>query len=104
MNERIKEIAEQAGIETVAVLSLESQDYVINDRNLTSAKIEQFAKLVATECMALCTEQQEVYTTGQFGTDDFAEKALYATGSSACVRVGRKIAAHFGVERCKLKC
>lgn len=99
MNEAIKQLAEQAGIETVALQHMDRQDsYLVTDRYLTTAKLEKLVELIATECMALCTEQQDVYRTFQLGTDNFAEKAMYTTGSSACVRVRHKIAARFGVD------
>ena len=68
MNERIKELAEQAGL----------YDFVIESMGINE-EMEKFAELIVAECIGICND-----------TND----ASYLNG----VIAGRKIREHFGVE------
>jgi len=70
MNERIRELAEQAE------LNLELQ----------SLKVEKFAELIVAECMALCKSMDETDTRYRYD---------YRRGVLDCVDT---IKEHFGVE------
>jgi len=59
MNERIKRLAEASGITLVLTEftgRLAGKDFLVTDRNISEMVLEQFAKAVARECMALCEE------------------------------------------------
>ena len=79
MNERIKELAEQAGAEPTPfsnVLALVGND------------IEKFAELIVGECAELSVNSQYANTKSEY-YEGFNEALVYA---------GNKIRKHFGVE------
>jgi hypothetical protein len=75
MNERIKELVEQAGFKT----SWQHADV----QAIKMARFEKFAQLIVLECAAYLNGAMEVYTQ--------SEQDLYDRGAT-------KIKQHFGVE------
>ena len=82
MNERIKELAEQAGLTTVADVYL-MKKYMPNE--------VKFAQLIVEECVAQCefvAGQAEITNTGEMA------RKTKATADS-CAQMSKQ---HFGVE------
>jgi len=88
MNERIKELAEQA---TAAVTKPDGH-YIVQ------AWQSKFAELIVAECMSMCDERRAVYFGHRMASDDFIDKNMYAEGETACDAIRYKIKQHFGVE------
>ena len=91
MNERIKELAEQAGMTQMNRRS--DGRYVIDED-----AFEKFAELVVKDCMAMCEELKEEYFKHRKNTTDFDEKHIYAEGEAACFNLRYKMKKRFGVE------
>jgi hypothetical protein len=87
MNERIRELAEQAGIYKLN-LSDETEYWIM----------EKFAELIVQECMTMCDNVSADYFKHRKAADDFQDKNIYAEGESACDEVRYEIKKHFGVE------
>jgi hypothetical protein len=92
MNEKIKELAEQAGFNPI-----QHGDHIVYDIS-TNENIKKFAELVARECMTICKETQAAYFKHRKATDDFRDKNIYAEGEAASDIIKYKIKKHFGVE------
>ncbi len=88
MNERIKELAEQAGVGF-----LFDPDAVV-----LTFKMEKFAELIVQECMTMCDNVSADYFKHRKAADDFQDKNILAEGESACDEVRYEIKKHFGVE------
>jgi hypothetical protein len=87
MNERIKELMDQAGIDVEAVENLGEMPTAL-----------RFAELIVKESMAMCDELKAKYLTSRKSTMDFNEKHIYAEGESACDIIKYKMKKQFGVE------
>jgi wyosine [tRNA(Phe)-imidazoG37] synthetase (radical SAM superfamily) len=83
MNERIRELAEQAGSETWSRAPMRA----VTGLAFTDDNLEKFAELIVRECMRMC----EV-TEMSFVTHDCDVEA------SGAITVKQFIAEHFGVE------
>jgi hypothetical protein len=84
MNERIKELAEQA-------TSYNNSDGWLFDK-------EKFAELIVEECMTMCDTVSADYLKHRKGAFDFQDKNIYAEGEAACDIIKYKMKKHFGVE------
>jgi hypothetical protein len=95
MNERIRELAEQAGIQFPNNL-VEG----VNGPGVVSPKdkLAKFAELIVKECMTMSDELKAQYLTSRKSTMDFDEKNIYAEGEAACDILRYKMKKHFGVE------
>jgi hypothetical protein len=92
MNERIRELAEQAGV--FAGDFAGAGLYSIHNKE----EVEKFAELIVKECMTMSDELKAQYLTSRKSTIDFDEKNIYAEGEAACDVLKYKMKKHFGVE------
>jgi len=88
MNERIKELAEQA-VNSIS-------DHI--DFDIPDVFKEKFAELIVRECMKTCDETQAAYLKYRKASDDFQDKNIYAEGEAACDIIKYKMKKQFGVE------
>ena len=100
MNERIKELAEQARYD-----SRNEKHYLerVHNREITLDEYQEiydkkFAELIVKECMSMSDELKAQYLSHRKGTMDFDEKNIYAEGEAACDTLKYKMKKHFGVE------
>ena len=104
MNERIKQLATQAG-------DYVNEVYTGPVRSKTPGKIwedghvdwhtqfnEKFAELIVKECIGAISEVKERFFKFRLETDDFTEKNRFCAGEDACKQSVRKIETLFGVE------
>lgn len=89
MNERIKELAEQAGL-------AEAAD--VRDGYIYPAGMKKFAELIVKECMSMSDKLKAEYLGHRKSTSDFSEKNIYAEGEAACNVLQHRMKKHFGVE------
>jgi hypothetical protein len=89
MNERIRELAEQA-VNSIS-------DHI--DFDIPDVFKEKFAELIVAECMKTCDETQAAYLKYRKESDDFQDKNIYAEGEAACDIIKYKLKKQFGVER-----
>ena len=89
MNERIKELAEQAGL-------LGPSSRVGNSHDAT----ERFAELIVRECINICNQAilQNQDTLSNLITYDLAEKMIIHGAINQAQKLGKGIKQHFGVE------
>ena len=92
MNERIKELAEQAGY-TEGYYESDGGPWVDPEFNK-----EKFTRLILKECIRACGSVQEQFFNGRIATDDFNLKNRFAEGETACDMVQTKIEMIFGIE------
>lgn len=93
MNKRIKELAKEAGINlTPAQFSGVLEDEV------SEFELENFAQLVAEECMEICKETQDNYRKQRAATDDFSTKNIFAQGESACAKIRYEMIKKFDIK------
>jgi hypothetical protein len=83
MNERIRELAEQAGF-----------------LNKDEESIEYFAELIVRECINICNQAilQNQDTLSNLITYDLAEKMIIHGAINQAQKLGKGIKQHFGVE------
>lgn len=81
MNERIKELIEQA-----------------YDPEYGFIIPEKFAELIANECMTLCDETRADYFKHRKNSFDFQDKNIYAEGEAASDMIKYKIKKRFEIE------
>ena len=89
MNERIKELAEQAR-KHFPKTDTSGEFWVFGE--------QKFAELIAKDFMTMCSELQAQYLTSRKSTMDFDEKNIYAEGEAACDILKHKVKKQFGVE------
>jgi hypothetical protein len=99
MNERIKELAEQAGFGAgqITDIDLPSEVRVIIAL-YANFDPEKFAELIVKESIVMCDELKAQYLTSRKSTMDFDEKHIYAEGEAACDIIKYKMKKQFGVE------
>jgi hypothetical protein len=90
MNERLKELAEQAGY---------SWHNQFSGPILSPNAIEKFAELIVRECMSMCDDVSNDYLKNRKAAFDFQDKNIYAEGEAACDILKFKMKTHFGVEK-----
>ncbi len=88
MNERIRELAEQA-VNSIS-------DHI--DFDIPDVFKEKFAELIVVECMKTCDDLQTQYLTSRKSTTGFHEKNIYAEGEAACDIIKYKMKKQFGVQ------
>jgi len=94
MNERIRELAEQATV-------LSYRQYIDSGDHRfvqNGDAVQKFAELIVQECMTMSDELKAQYLTSRKSTMDFDEKNIYAEGEAACDVLKYKMKKHFGVE------
>ena len=84
MNERIRELAEQAGFQ---INPLKGMIFLEGLNPTANLKLEKFAELIVQECAELSKNSQYANTKGEY----------YEGFNEALVYVGNKIKKHFGV-------
>ena len=83
MNERIRELAEQAELNTTLLFNKE--------------KLEKFAELIVKECMSLMNQEREGYAKpSQYQSREYYER--FAAKEDAFDDAAHIIKNHFGVE------
>ena len=84
MNEKIKLLAEQAGI----------------DDNPDQEGLDLFAELIVQECVEICNQAilQNQYTLSKLNEDELAEKMIIHGSINQAQKLGKGIKQHFGVE------
>lgn len=93
MNEKIKELANKAGISYLYDYSLDGHAVVCN-----LSDIEKLAGLILKECLSICDKEKAEYQKFRQVTDDFTEKNIYAEGEVAAMGIKYKIKHLFGVK------
>jgi hypothetical protein len=95
MNERIKELVEQA--KTYAADS--TKDYTGDEPiGFMDYYTEKFAELIVQDCMTMSDELKAQYLKSRRFTTDFAEKNIYAGCETACDIIKYKMKRQFGVD------
>jgi hypothetical protein len=84
MNERIKQLAIEAGAQGIV-----NRDFI---------DVKKFAELIVEECMTMCDTVSADYLKHRKGAFDFQDKNIYAEGEAACDIIKYKMKKHFGVE------
>ena len=93
MNERIKELAEQAEVTGYFAAGTEYATPIP-----LTPELQKFAELIVRECMTMSDELKAQYLTSRKSTMDFDEKNIYAEGEAACDVLKYKMKKHFGVD------
>ena len=96
MNERIRELAEQAGLRFTQLMSNPMVPVV--DGKETD--LEKFAELIVKECVDICNQAilQNQDTLSKLGVDELAEKMVIHGSINQAQKLGKGIKEHFGVE------
>jgi hypothetical protein len=94
MNERIRELADEARIKFSAHWAHQGVDTAV----ITRLDLKEFAELIVRECMTMSDELKAQYLTSRKSTMDFDEKNIYAEGEAACDIIKYKMKKQFGVE------
>jgi arginine decarboxylase-like protein len=87
MNEKIKQLAEQA--------------YLYNeDDNFLTAAVEELARLIVSECVEICNQANLMNqdTLSKLGDDELAEKMIIHGSIKQAQKLADGIKQHFGVE------
>ena len=92
MNERIRELYEQARLHAKSI------DADIDPKGWMDEYHRKFAELIVRECMSMCDETQADYLKHRKATMDFEEKNIYAEGEAASDVIKYKMKKHFGIE------
>jgi hypothetical protein len=90
MNERIRELAIEAGM-----IVGEANGF---DMTRLMPREVKFAELIIRECMKTCDETQAAYLKYRKESDDFQDKTMYHEGEAACYIVKYKLKKQFGVQ------
>jgi len=88
MNERIKELAEQAGY----------LPDMFGVGHWDMPECQKFAELIVRECINKCDAKRAEYTKLSKDADNFTDKNLWAEGEISAHRIRISIQEHFGVE------
>ena len=98
MNERIKQLAEQAGFETDRGPLIVPGPYIKVGGLCVGVPLEKFAELLVRECANICDAKRAEYTKLSKDADSFKDKNLWAEGEISAHRIRISIQEHFGVE------
>ena len=92
MNERILELAKQAGM----IIGDTSKF----DMAVVMPKEVKFARLIVKECVGICNQAilQNQDTLSKLGVDELAEKMIIHGSINQAQKLGKGIKQHFGVE------
>lgn len=85
MNERIKELMQQAGTDT-------------SGKWMGVEHAEKLVELIVKECISMCDTVSADYLKHRKGAFDFQDKNIYAEGEAACDIIKYKMKKQFGVE------
>jgi myo-inositol-hexaphosphate 3-phosphohydrolase len=99
MNEKIRELAEQAGeIEVVNVV--DRGDGYMETQVVKEFDKEKFAELIVRECVDICNQAilQNQDTLSKLNVDELAEKMIIHGSINQAQKLGKGIKEHFGVE------
>jgi len=94
MNERIRQLADEAGLRFTQLMS-NPMVPVVDGKETDLAK---FAELIVRECVNICETKRAEYTKLCKDADNFTDKNLYAEGEISAHRIRISIQEHFGVE------
>jgi hypothetical protein len=100
MNERIKELAEQAKeyADTKYSKLVSTSRWGDSVPGIRELYTEKLAELIVRECMTMCDTLSADYLKHREAADDFLDKNIYAEGEVACDILRYKMKKHFGVE------
>ena len=83
MNERIRELARQAGIK-ITTMVVDGIEYEYEDVEMDGSEdLEKFAELIVRECVQVCADRGKMHD------------GLYSAWADDC---SKRIGKHFGVE------
>jgi hypothetical protein len=88
MNERIKELFNQAG----------GQGAIHPLKYNGTLDVEKFAEMIVKDFLSMCESERDGYLNLRKSTLDFDEKNIYAEGETACDRIRIMAKRRFGVE------
>ena len=93
MNEKIRELAEQAGF-------IVDNNKIITMKQDNTIEFEKFAELIVRECVDICNQAvlQNQDTLSKLGDDELAEKMITHGAITQAQKLGEGIKEHFGVE------
>jgi len=98
MNERIRQLAEQAWKEILDETSIDGDISTTFSADEVVAFEQKFAELIVEECMTMCDTVSADYLKHRKGAFDFQDKNIYAEGEAACDIIKYKMKKHFGVK------
>ena len=87
MNERIRQIAEEA------------KEYSRSFTFQQEVFQKKFAELIVKDCVTMCDELNAEYLKHRISTTDFREKNRLAEGENACTNLRHQIEFKFGVKK-----
>lgn len=87
MNERIRELAQQAGFDSVSMVAFDIEQ-----------DLEKFAELVIAKCLSATDNIQEMFFNAGLVAKDPTETLRYQEAETACFMVKNKIQLMFGIE------
>ena len=87
MNEKIKQLAQQAGV-------------IALSENGIAPPLEKFAELIVRDCADICNQAilQNQDTLSKLGVDELADKMVIHGSINQAQKLGKGIKEHFGVE------
>ena len=96
MNEKIRELAEQAKEYASKFAYLQA----IGHPGYEEKCSEKFAELIVRECIEICNQAilQNQDTLSKLGVDELAEKMIIHGSINQAQKLGKGIKQHFGVE------
>jgi hypothetical protein len=101
MNERIKQLAEQAGLTwRVQPLHYTNTNNPIDFPVSANRDLEKFAELIVRECVDICQQatEQNNQTYAMLKEDELAEKMVIHGSIKQAEKLAQGIKHHFGVE------
>ena len=98
MNERIKELAEQSGLQQRIWNSL-GKELPMWQEDPDNPGLAKFAELIVRECMSLCEDVKFQHNRYRMEETDFSMKNIYAEGEATCDLLQHKMKEHFGIEQ-----
>ena len=107
MNERIRELVEQAGPLQDVLCKITEQTNAASARYLQSKalldfQLEKFAKLIALECMVMCDKavEENLKTYDEFIKNKEFELAMISKGAAVqAEKLSKHLKQHFGIEK-----
>ena len=97
MNEKIRELALQAGI---GFTLWDDSGRAMIDNYTPEERLAEFAELIVKECIDICNQAilQNQDTLSKLNTDELAEKMIIHGSINQAQKLGTGIKQHFGVE------
>ena len=97
MNEKIKELALDAGI---GFTLWDDSGRAMIDNYTPEERLAKFAELIVRECIEICNQAilQNQDTLSKLNTDELAEKMIIHGSINQAQKLGKGIKQHFGVE------